>query len=78
MLYNVSLAERQYKLALIDRRVKRIAHLKKIQFFLVEQRSYVSQFVERDYELGLVNLSKAVARNEMAIVLLDLSLQSNL
>lgn len=77
MLYNVSLAERQYKLALIDRRIRRISHLKKLQFFLVEQRSYVGQFVERDYELGLVNLHKAIARNEMAILLLDLSLRSN-
>ena len=78
MLHNVPLNEQQYKLALIDRRVRRILHLKKLQFSIAERRSYVSQFIERDYELGLVNLSKAIARNEMAILLLDLSLELNL
>jgi hypothetical protein len=61
---------------LIDRRIKRISHLKKLQFSLVEKRNYVGEFVERDYELGLVNLSKSIARNETAILLLDLSLNS--
>lgn len=73
MLHNFSITEKQSKLALIDRRVQRISHLKKLQFSLVEKRSYVGEFIERDYELGLVNLSKAIALNEMAILLLDIS-----